>query len=73
VNLRPSWSTEQVPGYPGVHSETLSHPQSQVSGVCQLWAPVCYKKWKVHAEVQTLKMIRQSQAKLVIFNKNCPA
>jgi len=24
VSLRPAWSTEQVPGQPGIHRETLS-------------------------------------------------
>jgi hypothetical protein len=29
VNLRPAWSTQQVPGQPGLHSETLSQNKTK--------------------------------------------
>ncbi|ELW71769.1 60S ribosomal protein L30 [Tupaia chinensis] len=47
----------------------------EVAGVDQLSAPTCYEKWEVYVlgYKQTLKMIRQGKAKLVILANNCPA
>ena len=31
LSLRPAWTTEQVPGQPGLHKETLSQEQNKTN------------------------------------------
>ena len=46
----------------------------EVAGVDQLYAPTCYKSEKhMLGYKQTMKMIRQVKAKLVILINKCPA